>query len=150
MSKSTSMENFCRISQTPWQPFISYYRNKRNGSGVHHKKRLLIRLKLSSPQPCLLAHFDPAKELILSCDASSFGTGAVLSHQLRMGWRNLLPLPLIPWRLQRGNTHTSRMKVWQSFMGSKGSTSTCGVGHSQCTQTTNLFNSYFLNLIQSL
>ena len=89
---------------------------------VHHKKRLLIRLKLSSPQPCLLAHFDPAKELILSCDASSFGTGAVLSHQLRMGWRNLLPLPLIPWRLQRGNTHTSRMKVWQSFMGSKGST----------------------------
>ena len=29
----------------------------------------------------LLVHFDPSKEVLLSCDASPYGIGAVLSHQ---------------------------------------------------------------------
>ena len=35
--------------------------------------------------PSLLAHFDPTKQLILSCDASSVGVGAVLAHQAADG-----------------------------------------------------------------
>ena len=31
--------------------------------------------------PCLLVHFDPRRELVLSCDASPYGAGAILSHQ---------------------------------------------------------------------
>lgn len=33
----------------------------------------------------LLVHFDPRKELILACDASSHGIGVVLSHQMEDG-----------------------------------------------------------------
>ena len=40
-----------------------------------HKAKTLLML------PTLLVHFDPNKQLILSCNASSIGVGAVLAHQ---------------------------------------------------------------------
>eukprot|EP00731_Ephydatia_muelleri_P023522 Em0015g1105a len=43
-----------------------------------NSKNLLLSAKV-------LVHFDPNKELILACDASSYGVGAVLSHKMPDG-----------------------------------------------------------------
>ena len=33
----------------------------------------------------VLSHYDPAKPLIMSCDASPYGTAAVFSHRMPSG-----------------------------------------------------------------
>ena len=37
-----------------------------------------------------LVHFDPNKPLVLACDASPYGCGAVLSHQMPDGTERLI------------------------------------------------------------
>ena len=48
---------------------------KEEDSAFQKSKQLLL-----SPQ--LLVHFDPAKEVILCCDASAYGIGVVLAHRM--------------------------------------------------------------------
>ena len=49
------------------------------------QERAFKEAKAQLTSPCLLAHFDPGEKLILSCDASPYGIGAVLSHQFEDG-----------------------------------------------------------------
>ena len=41
--------------------------------------------KKSLTSDCILTHFDPTKALVLACDASPYGIGVVLSHQMEDG-----------------------------------------------------------------
>ena len=41
--------------------------------------------KKSLTSDCILTHFDPTRALVLACDASPYGIGTVLSHQMEDG-----------------------------------------------------------------
>ena len=49
------------------------------------QRKAFQQAKESLTSDCVLVHFDPAKQLILACDASPYGIGAVLSHRMDDG-----------------------------------------------------------------
>ena len=59
-------------ASTPWQ-----WTTNEEGA-FQASKRLLLSSQV-------LVHFDPKKKLLLSCDASAYGIGVVLSHQMSDG-----------------------------------------------------------------
>jgi len=49
------------------------------------QQKVFKEVKSMLTSDCLLAHFDPTEDLILACDASPYGVGAVLSHRYSDG-----------------------------------------------------------------
>ena len=49
------------------------------------QRKAFQQAKESLTSDCVLVHFDPAKQLVLACDASPYGIGAVLSHRTDNG-----------------------------------------------------------------
>ena len=49
------------------------------------QKKAFQEAKKQLTSPCLLVHFDPTRDLVLACDASPYGVGAVLSHRMEDG-----------------------------------------------------------------
>ena len=49
------------------------------------EQRAFEEIKAMLTSDCLLVHYDSTKELVLACDASPYGVGAVLSHQFGDG-----------------------------------------------------------------
>ena len=73
-SMATTLAQLYRLLQAkiPWNW------TQKEKMAFENSKNLLLSAKV-------LVHFDPNKELILACDASSYGVGAVLSHKMSDG-----------------------------------------------------------------
>ena len=71
---STTLEPLHMLLRTenPW-----IWETEQEESFMQMKKLLL--------SPNVLVHFDPTKEIVLACDASPYGVGAVLSHRMPDG-----------------------------------------------------------------
>jgi len=83
----------------------------------------------------LLVYFDPVRKLVLACDASPYGVGAILSHV--MDDQSDIPYDMHPehCRLLRKDTHSWTMKVLRFSLESRKFIPTNGVDHSPFVQT---------------
>ena len=63
-------------------PLYALLQKKSPWSWGSQQENAFNKAKSMLTSSCLLTHYDPTKPLILACDASPYGLGAVLSHQL--------------------------------------------------------------------
>lgn len=73
--------NFLQDKATVAEPLHRLLENKRNWEWGPVHQEAFDRTKQLITSESLLAHYEPKKELILSCDASPWGVGMVLSHR---------------------------------------------------------------------
>ena len=63
-------------------PLYSLLQKKHHWSWVEKQHKAFEKAKALLTSSSVLTHYDPSKPLILACDASPYGIGAVLSHQV--------------------------------------------------------------------
>ena len=62
-----------------------FYRLLKKGEWTQEQEIAWLTSKKMLAQSDVLVHFDQTKEIILACDASPYGVGAVLSHKMEDG-----------------------------------------------------------------
>ena len=66
-------------------PWYSLLQKKHHWSWGEKQRKVFEKAKALLTSSSVLTHYDPSKPLILACDASPYGIGAVLSHQVGDG-----------------------------------------------------------------
>ena len=75
-----------QISQPHWHHCTASSRKMLSGHGNRSRTKYSLQLaKKALQDDSLLVHYDESKSLILDCDASKYGLGAVLSHTMADG-----------------------------------------------------------------
>jgi len=83
--------------------------NKRQQCGWNNKQQVAFQCAKDALQSdALLIHYDPAKPLVLACDASDYGVGAVLSHVVDGGKER--PIAYISRTLSAAEKHYSQLE----------------------------------------
>ena len=81
----TITESSCQISPLSLLPFTLCYKKPSAGVGVKSQAKAFDKVKELLLSSRVLVHFDDSLPLTLSCDASPYGVGAVLSHMMPNG-----------------------------------------------------------------
>ena len=76
---------FMKDASTVLAPLYSLLRKEIPWRWKSSQEKAFKKAKALLKSPSLLIHYDPRRELVLTCDASPFGLGAVLAHRLDDG-----------------------------------------------------------------
>ena len=87
-------------------PLYALLQKKSPWSWGSQQENAFNKAKSMLTSSCLLTHYDPTKPLILACDASPYGLGAVLSHQLEEGE---YPVAFASWSLAPAEKNYSQI-----------------------------------------
>ena len=90
----------------------------------------------------LLVYFDSELPLILACDASPYGVGSVLSHQLEDGSEGPIALPPGPWPRQSEAIRNWTKRHLQLLSASNAFTSTSTADHLRFSRITSQYCIY--------
>ena len=68
------------LSTVPF-PLHRFLQKEINLTWTEEQQRSFDEVKSLFASGCLLVHYDPSKELVVACDTSLWGVGAVFSHR---------------------------------------------------------------------
>ena len=102
---------------TTLAPLHQLLRKETRWKWTQDQENSFLKAKSLLHSSSLLVHYDPVKPLSISCDASPYGLGAILSHQIDDGTE--LPVAFASRTLapaEKRYTLNSRRKPWQSYL----------------------------------
>ena len=104
---------FLRSLSCTLAPLYSLLQKRKRWTWGTDQKRAFEAAKEALQADTLLVHYDPSKPLLVACDASLYGIGAVLSHIMDNGDER--PVHMLPglYQRQRKITRSSKKKGWR-------------------------------------
>ncbi|UYV76234.1 K02A2.6-like [Cordylochernes scorpioides] len=98
---------FIKDTSSILSPFYQLLKKNCSWKWTNKHRVLFNKCKSLLTDDSVLAHYDPAKELVLACDASSYGLGVVLSHRYK---KQESPIAFASRTLTEAKKHYSQLE----------------------------------------